>query len=146
MKQALAAGFARVALSAVLLAGWGAAAGGGTAHAGLYDRVRDIFELPGEVDQLKKSYDETLEQLEAARQQTEEYRRMQERLLAENAKLLEQNRELAAAVQELRTGEEARSKHSDRIRRMIWTAALLAAGYFAVTRLARFVMRARTRE
>lgn len=129
------------------------------ARAGFFDRVRDVFEIPGEVDKLKEQYQEVragydtaLQQLqdqkrqaEEARAQAEEYRKMQERLMEDNAGLAEQNRQLAETVQELRNSEEARSKQSGRIKTVIWTAVLLVAGYFGISRIARYVMRARAR-
>jgi predicted nuclease with TOPRIM domain len=136
----------RVLLLAAVLGGGLYAADSGTAHAGLYDRVRDIFELPGEVDKLKEGYYETLEQLEAAKRQAEAYRQMQEQLMADNARLQEQNRQLTEAVEALKSLQDERSRQSGRIQRMIWTAVLLIAGYFGITRVARYVMRARSRE
>lgn len=131
----------------------------GSAHANWVDRVRDVFQVPGEVDKLKEQYDEmksgydaTLEQLEETSRQAEEarrklddYRLTQEKLLADNEALAERNRQLDATLEELRDSEEARAKQSQRIKRVIWTAVLLVIGYFGISRVARYVMRARVR-
>ncbi|RAU99894.1 hypothetical protein [Paenibacillus sp. YN15] len=147
---------AGIAVAACLLL-WGAQPP--SAHAGWVDRVRDVFQVPGEVDKLKEQYNEmksgydaTVEQLEETRRQaqeaqklTEDYRRTQEQLLADNAALAEQNRQLAATLEELKDSEAARARQAERIKRLIWTAVLLVAGYFGISRVARYVMRARVR-
>lgn len=120
------------------------------AHAGLYDRVKDIFELPGEVDRLKEEYgtvkeryEEAVKQLESARQEAEAFRKLQEQLMADNAKLAEQNRQLAGMVEELKAAEEGRAKQSGRVQKLIWTAVALVAGYFVFGRAARLLLRNR---
>ncbi|MNI95243.1 hypothetical protein D3C73_1534830 [compost metagenome] len=70
---------------------------------------------------------------------------MQEKLLEDNAGLAEQNRQLAESLQELQHSEEARARQSKRIKSVIWTAVLLVAGFFGITRVARYVMRVRSR-
>lgn len=149
-------GAAGVAAAACLLL-WGAQPQ--TAHAGWVDRVRDVFQVPGEVDKLKEQYNEvksgydaTLEQLEETRRRaeeaqklTEEYRKTQEQLLNDNAALAEQNRQLAATLEELKDSEEARARSAARVKRLIWTAVLLVGGYFGISRVARYVMRARVK-
>ncbi|WP_438448637.1 hypothetical protein [Gorillibacterium sp. sgz5001074] len=116
-----------------------------TAEAGLYDRVKDIFELPGEVDKLKEEYGKVKGSYDDALKELDSYRQMQEKLLEDNARLAEQNRLLAETVQSLKKAEESRSRSSSRIQRMIWTVVLLGAGYVILTRVARYVMRARSR-
>ncbi|MDF2922782.1 MAG: hypothetical protein K0R57_1696 [Paenibacillaceae bacterium] len=129
------------------------------AQAGLFDGIRSIMGLPGEVDRLKEdyrevkeSYDSTVQQLEDTKRQAEqallqaeEYRQLQEKLMADNAVLMEQNGRLADIVEELQNSEEARARQTNRIQRMIATAVLLVIGYFAVSRVARYVMRAQAR-
>ncbi|MDF2938392.1 MAG: hypothetical protein K0Q90_3765 [Paenibacillaceae bacterium] len=130
-----------------------------SAYAGWVDRVRDVFQVPGEVDKLKEQYNEmksgynaTVEQLEETRRQaleaqklTEDYRKTQEQLLTDNAALAEQNRQLAVTLEELKHSEEARARQAERIKRLIWTGVLLVAGYFGISRVARYVMRARVK-
>lgn len=130
-----------LAALAIGLAGFGAE----RTEAGLYDRVKDIFELPGEVDKLKEEYGRVKDSYDSALMELDNARRTQEKLLEENARLAEQNRLLAEAVQQLKESEQDRSRRADRLQRMIWTAVLLVGGYFAVTRVARYVMRARSR-
>lgn len=144
-------------VAAVCLALWGIQPP--SAHAGWVDRVRDVFQVPGEVDKLKEQYNEmksgydaTVEQLEETRRQaeeaqrmTEEYRRTQEQLLSDNAALAEQNRKLAATLEQLKDSEEARTRSAARVKRLIWTGVLLVAGYFGISRVARYVMRARVK-
>ncbi|MFM9332459.1 hypothetical protein [Paenibacillus mesotrionivorans] len=148
---------AAAAAAAACLALWGAEPP--SAHAGWVDRVRDVFQVPGEVDKLKEQYNEmksgydaTVEQLEETRRRaeeaqklTEEYRKTQEQLITDNAALAEQNRQLAATLEELKDSEEARARSAARVKSLIWTAVLLVGGYFGISRVARYVMRARVR-
>lgn len=142
---------ARKAATAILaLAAFAWPAAPDPVHAGVTDRVKEFFQLPGEVDRLKENYDqmqsrydETMHQLDDAKAQAEAYRQAQDRLAEENARLAEQNRKLESMVVELKQSEEARAKKSLRLRQMGWTALFLAVGYVAVTRLARFLLRAR---
>ncbi len=148
---------AAAVVTAACLALWGAKPP--SAHAGWVDRVRDVFQVPGEVDKLKEQYNEmktgydaTVEQLEETRRRaeeaqklTEEYRKTQEQLITDNAALAEQNRQLAATLEELKDSEEARARSAARVKRLIWTAVLLVGGYFGISRVARYVMRARVK-
>lgn len=129
------------------------------AYAGWFDRVRDIFEMPEQVDELKaqyqevkEGYDSTLQQLEETRLQAEEarlraeeYRQQQEKLQADNEGLIEENRKLAETILELQHSEEARARQAQRIKNLVWTAVLLTAGFFGISRVARYVLRVRAR-
>lgn len=148
---------AAAVLAAACVALWGAEPL--PAYAGWVDRVRDVFQVPGEVDKLKEQYNEmksgydaTVEQLEETRRRaeeaqrmTEEYRRTQEQLLSDNAALAEQNRRLADTLEQLKDSEQARTRSAARVKRLIWTGVLLVAGYFGISRVARYVMRARVK-
>lgn len=131
----------------------------GTAHAGFIDGVKGIFGIPGDVDKLKEQYqevksgyDSALQELDEAKRRTdtaieqaEELKKIQQDLLAQNAGLAEQNRKLAETVEELEHSQEARDRQAKRVKTLVWTVVLAAAGLFAATRAARYIMRARVR-
>ncbi|TMV50824.1 hypothetical protein FE783_09135 [Paenibacillus mesophilus] len=145
--------FRRLVLSialAVLLIG----ASPSPAHAGVMDRVKQWFELPGQVDNLREQYDTTRQQLqdatkqmdEAARQSREtieQYRESEQRLREENERLAKQNEQLAQAISGLQEAERARSDRSRRTWILIWTAAGLVAMYFVSSRLFRLLLRSK---
>jgi TolA-binding protein len=131
----------------------------GTAHAGFIDGVKGVFGIPGDVDKLKEQYqevksgyDSALLELDEAKRRTdtaiaqaEDMKKIQEGLLAQNAGLAEQNRKLAETVEELEHSQEARDRQAKRVKTLVWTLAATAAGLFAATRAARYIMRARVR-
>jgi len=131
------------------LVGWLAAPT--PAQAGLYDKVKGIIGLPGDVTELKdhveqiqNQYEESMKQLEEAKLSAEQYKEMQEQLLAENARLAEQNQLLLTSVSELKKSEEARERQAHRLKTMVLTTLGLAVGYFVMSRLARYLLRARS--
>lgn len=143
----------RLALSialAVLLIG----ASPSPAHAGVMDKVKQWFELPGQVDNLREQYDTTRQQLEDAtkqmdeaarqsRETIEQYRESEQRLREENERLAKQNEQLAQAVSSLQDAERARSDRSRRTWTLIWTAVGLVGLYFVSSRLFRLLLRSK---
>ena len=114
---------------------------GGQAHAGYWEDVTNGWEqlsrLPGEVQQLQDSYQETKAQLEEAQQSLESYQEL-------NAKLSTQNQQLAATVSELTQLQQQREAASHRNRILLWTAVGLFAGYFLFIRVLRLIMKLRS--
>lgn len=135
---------------------WIAAAGlaPGTAQAGFFDQVKELWRLPEEVQQLQDRYRQTRDELEEAnrklaetaqqsREALELYRADQRRLLDENAMLAQQNAELQQAFRELQQIERTRSENYRRTMWLIAAAAGLALLYFALSRLLRVWLRSR---
>ncbi|GIO44094.1 hypothetical protein [Paenibacillus apis] len=100
----------------------------------MYQGIKDITELPSEVNELKESYQQTQDKLEEANATLEAYRQ-------QNEALLEQNRELTESVAALTTAQQIRENQSRKLRIMIITGVLLIAGYFVVLRLIRVLLR-----
>ncbi|WP_054956237.1 hypothetical protein [Paenibacillus dakarensis] len=113
-----------------------------TAHAGYFDDVYNNFkefsELPGEIDEMKNSYQRALEELDRARLDAELYQK-------QNAELAEQNKQLTKMVEQLQQAETARSQRAERIKTAVITALILLAGYFIFTRVLRYGMRSRNK-
>ncbi|MBO2944008.1 hypothetical protein JJQ72_08525 [Paenibacillus sp. F411] len=106
-----------------------------------YHNIQQFTDLPGEIDELKSSYQQSLEELDQVRADAELYRQ-------QNEALAEQNRQLSLMVQQLQQAEdsrqraeEARQQSAARIRTTAYTAAGLLAGYFILTRALRYGMR-----
>lgn len=108
------------------------------AHAGWWGTIKDISELPAEVNELKENYRQTVDQLEQAHQNMEIYRQ-------ENQKLLEQNQELTRMVAELKQLEEERQASYRKMKALVLTLAGLLIGYFVMLRGLRVWMRVRAR-
>jgi peptidoglycan hydrolase CwlO-like protein len=124
------------------------------AQAGVMDKVKQWFELPDQVDNLREQYDTTKQQLEDAtkqldeaarqsRETIEQYREAEQRLREENERLAKQNEQLAQAVNGLQDAESARNDRSRRTWMLIWTAAGLVGLYFLSSRLFRLLLRSK---
>lgn len=100
----------------------------------MYQGIKDISELPSEVNELKESYQQTQDKLEEANATLEAYRQ-------QNEALLEQNRELTESVAALTAAQLNRENQSRKLRVMMVTGVLLIAGYFIVLRLIRVLLR-----
>ncbi|GAB2694743.1 hypothetical protein ACFQWB_12070 [Paenibacillus thermoaerophilus] len=125
--------------------------------AGIAESVRDFVQLPGNVRDLQQQYVETKQQLEESMEQAakaaESLQAAQESMkkaLADNEALRQQNEQLnrqnERLQQQLADLQQAEQARKDRNRR-IWTASLTAAGllagYFAISRILRIVMRSK---
>ncbi|SFK94222.1 hypothetical protein SAMN03159341_102290 [Paenibacillus sp. 1_12] len=119
-----------------------------TVQAGFFDRVKEIYKLPEQVEIIEKEYDAAKQQLqeqvkkfdEQKEQLTETIARSketEERLLAQNKRLMEQNEALQIAIH---AAEQDKLDKEARNRKLIWmgvTAIVLVAGYFVSGRLIR---------
>jgi septal ring factor EnvC (AmiA/AmiB activator) len=150
LRRTLVRRFALSIALAVLLIG----ASPSAAHAGVMDKVKQWFELPGQVDDLREQYDATRQQLDDAtkqidetarqsRETIEQYRQSEQRLREENERLAKQNEQLAQAVSGLQDAERARSDRSRRTWTLIWTAVGLVGLYFVSSRLFRVLLRSK---
>ncbi|MBP2001673.1 FtsZ-binding cell division protein ZapB [Paenibacillus shirakamiensis] len=111
---------------------------GPRAEAGYFDDlfkgVKDITELPNEVNALKKDYQHTMDKLDEATSTLDAYKVQNEQLIAQNQKLTE-------TVQTLMDAEQSRQTSSKRIRSLIVTGIILLVGYFVLLRVLRLVLR-----
>ncbi|UQZ35057.1 hypothetical protein C2I18_16930 [Paenibacillus sp. PK3_47] len=119
----------------------------------LYKGLQNFSELPGEVNQLQESYQQTMDELQQTKdrlgetqdqlgqtlQDIEDYR-------AQNVALQEQNRQLGLVVEELRNDRTERENYYNRIKITLLTGVGLLLGYFILVRLLRFGMRQRSRK
>lgn len=119
-----------------------------TAHAGFFDRVKDIYRLPEQVEIIEKEYEATKQLLQEQVKNFDEQKdklaetiarsnETEERLLAQNKQLMAQNEALQNSI---KAAEEAKLEQKSRTRKLIMvgiTAVLLVAGYFISGRLIR---------
>jgi septal ring factor EnvC (AmiA/AmiB activator) len=119
-----------------------------TAHAGFFDRVKDIYRLPEQVEIIEKEYEATKQQLQEQVKKFDEQKdklaetiarskETEERLLAQNKQLMAQNEALLNSIQ---AAEQAKLEQQARTRKLVMvgiTAVLLVAGYFISGRLIR---------
>lgn len=122
------------------------------AHAGyfsdMYKGIKELTELPGEVNELKENYQMTQDKLEEAHATLKETSATLEETSAtleayrqQNEALIAQNRELSESVTALTLAQQARENQVRKMRTMIITGVLLIAGYFVVLRLIRVLLR-----
>lgn len=152
----------KLTLSALLLLGLSvylpAPAAEANYFSDLYNGLQNFSELPGEVNKLQQSYQETVEELQQTKdqlgqtvdalgetqnqlgqtlEQMETYR-------AQNEALQEQNRQLSLVVDELKNDRTERENYYNRIKVTVITGIALILGYFVIIRLLRFMMRHRS--
>lgn len=126
-------------------------------HANVVDKVKQWFELPGQVNDLREQYDTTKQRLkeatkqfdEAAQQsqeaikQIEQYRQSEQQLREENERLIARNEQLAQAISSLQDAEQERADRTRRTWTLIWSAAALVGLYFMSARLFRLLLRSK---
>lgn len=100
----------------------------------LFNGVKQISELPEEVNELKANYQITLDKLSEAQETLETYRQ-------QNEELLERNKEMAASVAALTEAQQSREASMRKTRTLIIVGASLLAGYFIVLRGLRLILR-----
>jgi septal ring factor EnvC (AmiA/AmiB activator) len=112
-----------------------------TAEAGILDRVKDIYQLPEQMDQMEKQYEATKQQLQEQTDKLAETVRQskeaEERLMAQNKLLLEQNAALQRSLQETERDALEKEARNRKLIIMGITAVLLVAGYFVTGRFVR---------
>lgn len=122
---------------AVLLCG-GLLLGAPRAEAGyfsdLFSGVKQLSELPAEVNELKENYQVTLDKLGEAQATLETFQQ-------QNLELIERNKELTATVTALTEAQQSREASGRKTRIMIIVAVALVAGYFILLRGLRFILR-----
>jgi len=131
-----------------------------TADANVFNRIKDIYNAPDKVDELREQYDETVKSLEQQRQKLTEaesamsqYAAEQQRIKEENELYRQQNEELrtqnALMAERLAQLEKDKADKQATYRRwltMIVAAVALVGGYVLSIRIWRYsVWRSRKR-
>lgn len=127
-----------------------------TAHAGLLDRMKEIYQLPEQVESAQKQYEEAKRELadqagrleEQKDQLTETIRQSEEtqrQLTTQNEQLREQNAALQERLLAMEQAEQERRANSRRLTMLGAAAAALVAGYFVLGRLIRVIVWKRTK-
>ncbi|WP_339323752.1 hypothetical protein [Paenibacillus sp. FSL W8-0194] len=99
-----------------------------------YNGVEKFSGLPGEVNELKESYRQTLDELDRAKESAKAFEE-------QNAELVQQNRQLAETVNELKKQSDLKDAKARKFKTMLIAVILLVAGYFIGIRVLRFLMR-----
>jgi multidrug efflux pump subunit AcrA (membrane-fusion protein) len=115
-----------------------------TVHAGLIDRIKDIYNTPEKISELQQQYIEATEALAQQQQQLEEsakaaaeYALKQKELLEQNNQLIAQNAELQAEMDRMK--QDKQSFISKLINTVIIIAAVFVA-YIVSLRVWRYVV------
>lgn len=115
-----------------------------TVHAGLIDRIKDIYNTPEKISELQQQYIEATEALAKQQQQLEEsakaaaeYAMKQQELLEQNNQLIAQNAELQAEMDRMK--QDKQSFISKLINTVIIIAAVFVA-YIVSLRVWRYVV------
>lgn len=115
-----------------------------TVHAGLIDRIKDIYNTPEKISELQQQYIEATEALAEQQQQLEEsakaaaeYALKQKELLEQNNQLIAQNAELQAEMDRMK--QDKQSFISKLINTVIIIAAVFVA-YIVSLRVWRYVV------
>jgi len=115
-----------------------------TVHAGLIDRIKDIYNTPEKISELQQQYIEATEALAKQQQQLEEsakaaaaYALKQQELLEQNNQLIAQNVELQAEMDRMK--QDKQSFISKLINTVIIIAAVFVA-YIVSLRIWRYVV------
>ncbi|MDR0268251.1 hypothetical protein [Paenibacillus sp.] len=98
-----------------------------------YNGVEKFSGLPGEVNDLKNSYQQTLDELDRAKENAKAFEK-------QNANLIQQNKQLAETVDQLKEVNELKDAKARKFKAMLITVIVLVAGYFIGIRLLRFAM------
>ncbi|MNE42468.1 hypothetical protein D3C80_1365940 [compost metagenome] len=100
----------------------------------LVNGVKELSQLPSEVNELKENYDATVDKLEETQGELENFRR-------QNEELMERNRELAATVSSLSEAQQIRDTNAQKTRVILLTGLGLFIGYFIMLRIIRLMLR-----
>lgn len=118
------------------------------AHANIFSDIYSswerVSELPGEVNALQESYQQTLEQLNETSAQLGQAEANVEAFKAQNEQLVAQNQKLTEMVSQLQDQQNARNVTAKRIQTTVITAVCLILGYFILIRVMRWGMRRRS--
>ncbi|MCR8633795.1 MULTISPECIES: DUF3450 domain-containing protein [Paenibacillus] len=115
-----------------------------TVEAGLLDRVKDIYQLPEQVESIQKEFDATKQQLQEQKDKLTETVRQsmqtEERLIAQNKQLQEQNEALQRRIQSMEQTAQDKNAFTRKITTIAITAVILVLGYFVLGRVLRITV------
>ncbi|MCY9667234.1 hypothetical protein M5X11_20250 [Paenibacillus alginolyticus] len=108
------------------------------------DRVKDIYQLPENVQQIQKDYETTKQQLEDQKDKLSEAIRhsqeTEERLLGQNETLKRENEQLQERLKAMEQVALDKDKRNRKLTYMVVTAVLLIVLYFVLGRVFRFMV------
>jgi regulator of replication initiation timing len=105
-----------------------------TAEANVIDKIKGLYDLPGDVDNLKKQYEATKQELEDQKAKLEEQ-------VIKNSQLLEENKTLQTRIQDMEQSViQAKNKRAHQFKIALITAASLIIVYFGLGRLFRYLI------
>ncbi|UKS26798.1 hypothetical protein LOZ80_35935 [Paenibacillus sp. HWE-109] len=114
------------------------------AQASWLDRMKEIYQLPENVEQIQKDYDATKQQLEDQKDKlAESIKRSQEteeRLLGQNDTLKKENEQLQERIKAMEQIALDKDKRNRKIMYMVVTAVLLVVFYFVLGRVFRLIV------
>jgi predicted PurR-regulated permease PerM len=109
------------------------------AHASWLDRVKDIYQLPENVEQIQKDYEATKQQLEEQKDKlSETIRHSQE--TEENEALQKENELLQERLKVMEQVALDKEKRNRKITNMVIAVVLLIVLYFVLGRVFRYVV------
>lgn len=114
------------------------------AHASWLDRIKDIYQLPSNVEQIQKDYEATKQQLEEQKDKlsdaVKQSQEMQERLISQNEALQKDNQQLQERLKAMEQIAQDKDKRNRKITYMVITVAALVVGYFLLGRVFRLIV------
>lgn len=114
------------------------------AYAGMFDRIKDIYNTPEKLDELQQQYTEAQAQIESQAKQLEDSLLKAEELSRKQSELIVQNEELAARNSSLQAELDQMKRQRASLMDKLITAAIVIASvialYFASVRIWRFAV------
>lgn len=114
------------------------------AHASWLDQIKNIYQLPSNVEQIQKDYEATKQQLDEQKDKlsdaVKQSQEMQDRLLSQNEALQKENEQLQERLKAMEQIAQDKDKRNRKITYMIITVAALVVGYFLLGRVFRLIV------
>ncbi|MDD9272231.1 hypothetical protein ACFPES_34975 [Paenibacillus sp. GCM10023248] len=115
-----------------------------SAEASWLDRVKDIYQMPENIEQIQKEYETTKQQLEEQKDQlAETIRRSEEteaKLLEQNEQLVNENKQLQERLRVMEQAALDKERRNRKITNMAVAAAALVVLYFVLGRVFRYMV------
>jgi septal ring factor EnvC (AmiA/AmiB activator) len=123
-----------------------------TAEANVMDKIKGLYDLPGDVESLKKQYENTKQQLEDQKAKLEEQKdkladtmqkakETEDRLTSRNNQLQEENKTLQTRLQDMEQSViQAKNKRVHQLKIAVITITSLMVLYFVLGRLFRYLI------
>ncbi|WP_065385622.1 hypothetical protein [Paenibacillus sp. FJAT-27812] len=115
-----------------------------TAHAGFFDRIKDIYNTPEKINELEQQYIEAKQQLEESAKAAAEYAQKQQQLLEQNEQFRQQNEQLIAQNASMQAEmERMKQDRQSLVSKLINTVIIIVAvfiSYIVSIRVWRYVV------